>query len=187
MPITITGNGIQYPDGISQNYVPGIVKVAFTSSNGVNHNSGSGLGCGWQLPSGLEINMGVPEKASNWYKVTWWTVADDQGGGAQGTGASLYRWTPSTGWNRILDQGHHATLENDVGDLYWGVICHYWAPAINNTEQHAFRIYHSNWNGPTRINCSVDTDLRRDGWNNNQLEIWEMDTAAINPNNLTRY
>ena len=41
MAITITGNGVQYPTGPVQTYVPGIVKVAFTSSNGVNHNSGS--------------------------------------------------------------------------------------------------------------------------------------------------
>lgn len=187
MAITVTGNGINFPSGVSQNYVPGIVKISFTSSSGVNHNSGSGFGNQWQFPANLEVTMGVPEKASNWYKVTWWTICDDQGGGAQGTGAALYRWTPSTGWNRILDQGHHATLENNVGDLYWGCICHYWAPAINNTEEHRFRIYHANWSGPTRINCSIDTDLRRNGWNNNQLEVWEMDTASINPNNLTRY
>ncbi len=63
--------------------------------------------------------MGVPAKASNWYQVRYQTIVDDQGGGAQGTGAALYRWTPSSGWGRVADQGHHATLENNVGDFYW--------------------------------------------------------------------
>jgi hypothetical protein len=189
MPTTLTATGITHDNGQTQTHIEGIVKVCVTSSDGVNHSSGSGFGNQWQYVSNTEINMGVPAKANNWYRIRWQTICDDQGGGAQGTGAAIYRWTPSAGWNRVMDQGHHATLENDTGDLYWMCRVDYLIPVHPSfpTQEHRFRIYHANWNGPARINCAIGDDLRRNGWNNNILEIFELDTSVVNSGNLTRY
>lgn len=189
MATTLGPNGITYPSGGTQGTFEGIVKVAFTSSDAVNHSSGSGFGNQWQYVNNTEINMGVPENANNWYRIRWQTICDDQGGGGQGTGAALYRWTPSSGWNRLADQGHHSAMENDVGDLYWMCRCDYLIPVhpSHPTEEHRFRIYHANWSGPCRINCAIGGDLRRNGWNNNILEVWEMSTGAIHSGLLTRY
>ena len=119
MAVTLGPNGILLPgDSNPQKQPEGIVKVGITSSPYNDFSAGNGFGPQWQY-SGAEVSMGVPAKASNWYQVRYQTICDDQGGGAQGTGAALYRWTPSSGWNRVADQGHHATLENDIGDYYW--------------------------------------------------------------------
>ena len=189
MATTLSSTGITYSSGQVQTHMEGIVKICVTSSDAVNHSSGSGFGNQWQYVNNTEINMGVPQKPNNWYRVRWQTICDDQGGGAQGTGAALYRWTTTSGWNRVLDQGHHATLENDTGDLYWMCRCDYLVPVHSSypTEEHRFRIYHANWNGPARINCGIGDDFRNAGWNNNILEIFELDTSVINSGNLTRY
>jgi len=196
MPASLTSTGVTYGDGSQQRHIEGIVKIGITSSDAVNFSSGSGFGPQWQYVGNTEISMGVPAKANNWYRVRWQTICDDQGGGAQGTGAAVYRWTPSSGWNRMADMGHHATLENDTGDLYWMCKGDYIIPVHPTfpSEEHRFRIYHANWSGPTRINCSIGRDQRRNGWNNNILEIFEMDTSVMNTisaatpaGNLTRY
>jgi hypothetical protein len=38
-----------------------------------------------------------------------------------------------------------------------------------------------------RINCSIGADLRRNGWNNNMFEIYEIDGDLINTGNLSRF
>lgn len=196
MATTLGADGITYNDGSIQSHIEGIVKIGITSSSTVNHSSGNGFGPQWQYVGGTEISMGVPAKANNWYRIRWQTICDDQGGGAQGTGAAVYRWTPSAGWQRQADMGHHATLENNTGDLYWMCRGDYTIPVHPQypTQEHRFRIYHANWNGPARINCGIGRDQRRDGWNNNILEIYEMDTSVMNTisaatpeGNLTRY
>jgi hypothetical protein len=189
MPTTLTATGITYDNGQRQTHIEGIVKICVTSSDAVNFNAGNGYASGPQFVSGTEINMGVPAKANNWYRIRWQTIADDQGGGAQGTGAAIYRWTSSSGWVRVMDQGHHATLENNTGDLYWMCRVDYLVPVHPSfpTQEHRFRIYHTNWNGPARINCSIGGELRRNGWNNNIFEIFELDTSVVNSGNLTRY
>ena len=117
MAVTLGPNGVSFPGSSNpQTNLEGIVKVGITTSGSRDFSAGSGFGPQWQY-SGAEITMGVPQKSSNWYQVRYQTICDDQGGGAQGTGAALYRWTPSSGWGRVADQGHHATLENNVGDF----------------------------------------------------------------------
>lgn len=196
MSTTLGPNGITYGDGSTQKHIEGIVKIGITSSDSVNFSAGSGFGPQWQYVGNTEISMGVPAKANNWYRIRWQTICDDQGGGSQGTGAAVYRWTPSSGWSRMADMGHHATLEDNVGDLYWMCKGDYVIPVHPSfpNEEHRFRIYHANWSGPTRINCSIGGDLRRNGWNNNIFEIFEMDTSVMNTlsasnpaGSLTRY
>jgi hypothetical protein len=188
MATSLTGSGLVHNNGVTQTSQEGIVKIGFTSSNSVNFSAGSGFGPQWQY-AGSEVAMGVPANANNWYRIRYQTICDDQGGGAQGTGAAIYRHTPSSGWVRVMDQGHHATLENDTGDLYWMDRVDYLVPVHPSfpTQAHSFRIYHANWNGPARVHCSIGGDQRRNGWNNCILEVFEIDRLAMNSGTLTRY
>ena len=189
MAVTLGPNGVSFPGSSNpQTNLEGIVKVGITSSGSRDFSAGSGFGPQWQY-SGAEISMGVPQKSSNWYQVRYQTICDDQGGGAQGTGAALYRWTPSAGWGRVADQGHHATLENNVGDFYW--MCNYYNlcpvhPSYPN-EEHRFRIYHANWSGPARVNAGIGRQVRNGGWENNFFEIFEIDSGSVDSGLLTRY
>ena len=91
MAVTLGPNGILLPgDSNYQKTAEGIVKVGLTTSTSNDFSAGSGFGPQWQY-AGAEVSMGVPLKASNWYQVRYQTICDDQGGGAQGTGAALYR------------------------------------------------------------------------------------------------
>jgi len=188
MPTTLTSTGIINADTIAQNSIEGFVKVGFTSSQNTSFSAGSGFGPQWQY-AGSQVDMGVPANANNWYRIRYQTICDDQGGGAQGTGAAIYRWTPTSGWNRVMDQGHHATLENDTADLYWMCNVDYFVP-VHPTypgEQHKFRIYHANWNGPARVHAGIGRQTRNGNWENNILEIWEIDQYVVNSGNFTRY
>jgi hypothetical protein len=189
MPTILGPNGITFSDAKQQTHIEGIVKIGVTSASAQNFNAGTGFGAGWQFVTGAEINMGVPEKPNNWYRIRWQTIADEQGAVAAGTGAAIYRFTPSSGWVRVMDQGHHATLENDVGDLYWMSRVDYLIPVHPSfpTQSHSFRIYHANWNSNCRINCTVNDNLLRNGWNNNLFEVFELDTSVVNSGNLTRF
>lgn len=188
MPTSLTASGIVNADGLSQTSIEGIVKVGFTSSQSRDFSAGSGFGPQWQY-SGSQVDMGVPAHPNNWYRIRYQTICDDQGGGAQGTGAAIYRWTPSSGWNRVMDQGHHATLENDTGDLYWMCNVDYLIPVHPSFpgEAHSFRIYHANWNGPARVHAGIGRQERRGNWENNILEVWEIDRFVMNSGNFTRY
>ena len=55
------------------------------------------------------------------------------------------------------------------------------------TQEHRFRIYHSNWSGPTRVNCRIGGMTRNGNWENNFLEIFEIDSGCIDSGALTRY
>ena len=189
MAVTLGPNGILLPgDSNYQKTAEGIVKIGITTSGSENFSSGSGFGAGHQY-SGAEVNMGVPAKASNWYQVRYQTICDDQGAGRQGTGAALYRYTPSAGWGRVADQGHHATLEDNIPDLYWSDNYYNLCPVHPTypTEEHRFRIYHANWVGPTRVNCRIGNMTRQGGWENNFLEVFEIDSGCVDSGNLTRY
>ena len=188
MATSLTGTGLTNADGFTQPSIEGIVKVGFTSSQSRDFVAGNGFGPQWQY-SGSEVDMGVPASGNNWYRIRYQTICDDQGGGAQGTGAAIYRWTPTSGWNRVMDQGHHATLENDTADLYWMCNVDYFVP-VHPTypgEQHKFRIYHANWNGPARVHAGIGRQTRNGNWENNILEIWEIDQYVVNSGNFTRY
>ena len=189
MAVTLGPNGILLPgDSNPQRQPEGIVKIGITSSPYNDYSAGNGFGPQWQY-SGAEVTMGVPAKASNWYQVRYQTICDDQGGGAQGTGAALYRWTPSSGWGRVADQGHHATLENNIGDFYWMDNYYNLCPVHPSypNEEHRFRIYHANWAGPARVNCRIGNMTRNGGWENNFLEIFEIDSGCVDSGNLSRY
>ena len=185
MATSINGSGLVNADGQTQQNYEGIVKVGFTSSGSRDFSAGSGFGPQWQY-SGAEVQMGTPASANNWYRIRYQTICDDQGGGAQGTGAAIYRWTPSTGWVRVMDQGHHAAMENNTGDLYWMCNVDYLIPATG-VQEHRFRIYHANWNGPCRVNAGIGRQTRNGNWENNILEVWEIDQNVMNSGNLTRY
>lgn len=189
MAVTLGPNGIILPGSTNpQTNLEGIVKIGITTSASRDFSAGNGFGPQWQY-SGAEISMGVPQKASNWYWVRYQTIVDDQGSGGQGTGAALYRHTPSQGWQRVADQGHHAAMENDVGDHYYMDNFYNICP-VNSTypnEVHTFRIYHANWNGPTRVNCGIGRQVRNGGWENNFFEIFEMDSGVLDSGALTRY
>lgn len=189
MAVTLGPNGVTFPgDTNPQTNLEGIVKIGFSTSGSRDFNAGNGFGPQWQY-SGNEVQMGIPQKSTNWYLVRYQTICDDQGSPGQGTGAALYRWTPSSGWGRVADQGHHAAMENSAPDLYWMdnslMLCpvHPTYPS----EPHAFRIYHANWNGPCRVNCGIDVQVRNGNWENNFFEVFEMDSGAMDSGTLTRY
>jgi hypothetical protein len=142
----------------------------------------------WDHIAGVEVNMGVPQKSTNWYRCEWYTDTDDWGGSNGGSGYALYRNTPSTGWVRILDSGWHANYDNNPGDFYTTVRTLYYAPAINNTEAHSFRIYgRRHPDVAMRCNASIGADLRQANWNNALFEVMEVDSALATSPNLTRY
>ena len=190
MAVTLGPNGIIFPSSANpQRNLEGIVKVGITTSPTRDFVAGAGFTPNqWQY-SGAEIAMGVPQKPTNWYQVRYQTICDEQGTTRSGTGAALYRHTPSQGWERVADQGHHANLEDDVGDMYY--MCNYYNLCPVNpsypSEAHTFRIYHANWVGNTRVNCGVGRQTRNGGFENNFFEIFEIDSGSTDSGLLTRY
>lgn len=187
MATSLTSSGIVLPNNQTQTSIEGIVKIGIASSSQIDFYAGIGGGS-WDYVTGTQIDMGVPQKANNWYRARWQTVCDDNGSVASGNGAALFRYTPSSGWTRMQDQGHHANLENDTADHYYMQRCEYLCsvhPSYPN-EPHSFRIYCRSWNGSTRINCGISRDYLRNGWNNNIFEVFEIDVSVVNSGNLTR-
>lgn len=201
MANSLTGSGVefgrvvydQYSTGatsMTQTDSPVIVKVRFGSGSSVDQYTGTPNGNSG-IVNGSQVDMGVPQKSSNWYRVFWQTVTDDTNGNISGVGIRVFRWTPSSGWNDMLSQGSHASYDNNYGDWYRQNQGIFWIPVHPSypTEQHQFRLgYHKHNNGQMRFNASIGNDLRRNGWNNNQYEIWEVDGDRVyNAPRMTRY
>jgi hypothetical protein len=201
MANSIKGSGIefgrvaydQYSTGantMEQSDSPVIVKIRFGSGSTTDQYTGTGGGTSG-IVNGSQVDMGVPQKSSNWYRVFWQTVTDDTDGNISGVGIRVERWTPSSGWNEMLAQGSHTSYDNNYGDWYRQNQGIFWIPVHPSypTEQHQFRLgYHKHNNGQMRFNASIGNDLRRNGWNNNQFEIWEVDGDRVyNSPRMTRY
>lgn len=185
MATKLKGTGVEYSNGRTSSETRAVVKHRMAGGTSVNQGLPSNT---WAYIDGTEISMGVPEDGRNWFRCEWYTDTDDQGGSNGGSGYALYRWTPSTGWNRILDSGWHANYDNNAGDFYTSVRTLYYAPAINSTEEHRFRIYgRRHPDVGMRCNCSIGADLRQQNWNNALFEVWELDYRKGVSNNMTRY
>lgn len=199
---TLTGNNIQYGTPLYNQYgdqtattavqddVNAIVKVRFGSGTTVDQATGTPDGTSG-LITGLSVDMGTPQKSTNWYRIYYQTVSDDTDGNISGVGIRVERWTPSSGWEQVLAQGSHASYDNNYGDWYRTNHGIFWVPVHQTypTQQHQFRLgFHKHDNGNIRINSSIGNDLRRDGWNNNMMEVWEVDSQKITTTGtLTRY
>lgn len=201
MANSIKGSGIefgrvaydQYSTGansMEQSDSPVIVKIRFGSGSTTDQYTGTGDGSSG-IVNGSQVDMGVPQKSSNWYRVFWQTVTDDTDGNISGVGIRVFRWTPSAGWGEMLSQGSHASYDNNYGDWYRQNQGIFWIPVHPTypTQQHQFRLgFVKHNNGQMRFNCSIGNDLRRNGWNNNQFEIWEVDGDRVyNSPRMTRY
>jgi predicted RNA binding protein YcfA (HicA-like mRNA interferase family) len=158
-----------------------IVKVRFGSGSTVDQNTGNPDGSSGII-NGTEVNMGVPQKANNWYRIFYQTVSDDLSGEVSGVGIRVERWTPSSGWQEVLSQGSHASYDNNMADWYRQNQGIFWVPTHPSfqNQEHRFRLgFHKHDNGNIRINSSIGNDLRRNGWENNAFEVWEIDGQRI--------
>jgi hypothetical protein len=201
MATRLTGTGIQYDEvtfnqyseavtSVTQTDVNGIIKMVFGSATTVNQSTSGGSGTNGTV-DGTTCDMGVPTKSTNWYRIYFQTCSDDNDGSISGNGFKCQRWTPSSGWTDILRQGEHSSYDNNYADWYRTNHVIFWAPVHQTypTEQHQFRIgWHKHDSGAIRINSSIGNDLRRNGWNNNAFEVWEVDSAIITTTGtLSRY
>jgi hypothetical protein len=187
MPTTMTGSGIDYNSGLTQTRTRAVIKHRMTGATTVDQVIQSG---GWDFVNGAEIDMGVPQKSTNWYRIEWYSDSDDWGGTNGGVGYALYRNTPSSGWERILDSGWHANYDANMGDYYVTTRTLFYAPVHQTypTQVHTFRIYaRRHPDCAWRINASIGADYRHDGWQNALMEVWELDSDLAQTPNLTRY
>lgn len=187
MATSLTGTGVTYNSGLVQTRNRAVVKHRMCGATTLDQVIPS---TGWDHVTGAEINMGVPAKSTNWYRIEWYSDTDDWGATNGGVGFALYRNTPTSGWERILDSGWHANYDNNNGDFYTTVRTLYYAPVHSTypTEVHSFRIYcRRHPDVAMRINCGIGADLRQNGWVNNMMECWELDSDLAQTNNLTRY
>ena len=187
---TYNQNGNETNDNTYQGRAAAVVKVGFGSCSTVNQSASGGSGSEGYV-DGSEINMGVPKASNNLYRVWYQSVSDDNDGSISGIGFQIWRYTSSSGWNKLLAQGSHSSYDNNMNDWYRTNNGIFWVqvhPSYPN-EAHYFRLY---WNkhasGSIRINSSIGGDQRRNGWMNNTFEIWEINrqivttTGNYNPN-----
>ena len=187
---TYNQNGNETNDNTYQGRAAAVVKVGFGSCSTVNQTASGGSGTEGYV-DGSEINMGVPKASNNLYRVWYQSVSDDNDGSISGIGFQIWRYTSSSGWNKLLAQGSHSSYDNNMSDWYRTNNGIFWVqvhPSYPN-EAHYFRLY---WNkhasGSIRINSSIGGDQRRNGWMNNTFEIWEINrqivttTGNYNPN-----
>ena len=186
MAVTLEGGGIRYPSDALQSKSKSIVKHRVCSATTLDQGLQSG---NWDFINGAEIDMGVPTRTTNWYRCEYYTCGDDWGGSNGGWGYAIYRWTPSSGWNRMFDQGWHAQYDNNLGDMYttgtglYFVSVHPTYP----TEQHIFRLYgRRHPDVAFRVNSGIGADLRQAGWVNNLFEVYELDGSVVSSINITR-
>jgi len=158
-----------------------VVKIGFGSASSVDQGVGGGDGNAGYI-DGTEVNMGVPAAADNLYRIWYQTVTDDWDGNISGVGIRMFRHTPSAGWQELLSQGSHASYDNNMGDWYRTNNGIFWIPVHPSypTEAHSFRLYwHKHDSGNQRINCSIGGDQRRNGWQNNTFEVWEINRDVV--------
>ena len=158
-----------------------VVKIGFGSASSVDQGVGGGDGNNGYI-DGTEVNMGVPAAADNLYRIWYQTVTDDWDGSVSGVGIRMFRHTPSAGWQELLSQGSHASYDNNMGDWYRTNNGIFWIPVHPSypTEAHSFRLYwHKHDSGNQRINCSIGGDQRRNGWQNNTFEVWEINRDVV--------
>jgi len=187
MPTTLGGDGVTFTSGAKSTRSRAVIKHRVCSATTVDQGLQSG---GWDFINGAEIDMGVPSKSNNWYRIEYYTCGDDWGGSNGGWGYAVYRWTPSSNWNRLADQGWHAQYENNAGDFYTSGTGLYFISVHPTypTEQHIFRLYgRRHPDVAFRVNSGIGADLRRDGWQNNLFEVYELDGDIVDNGNITRY
>lgn len=187
MAISLTGDGVQYPSGQTSKQTKPYVKWRYASTPAANVV----LGTSDTFMPGCEINMGVPEKSTNWYRVEYYSVMDDWPGTSNGgAGGSIYRHTPSSGWERVLSQGIHAQYENNVGDFYTTATGLFYVPVHPSypNQEHSFRLYgirHPDVG--IRWSSAIGADNRPGGWNNTLFEVAEVDDSVAQSVNMTVY
>lgn len=161
-----------------------IVKHKFCSATTVDQSFSSGTGTAFL--TGAEIDMGIPAKANNWYRIFFQSVIDDNGSPTTGgIGYHVYRKLGSGDFSEILGQGQHAHYTSHGGDDYDNADILCYIGAANATENHTFRIYVNSHSNSYRLNCSIGEDNRNGGWQNNILEITEYDGDLVDNGNLT--
>ena len=183
-------NGGETNDNTYQGRAAAVVKVGFGSCSTVNQSASGGSGSEGYV-DGSEINMGVPKASNNLYRVWYQSVSDDNDGSISGIGFQIWRYTSSSGWNKLLAQGSHSSYDNNMNDWYRTNNGIFWVqvhPSYPN-EEHYFRLYWNKHNvGQVRFNSSIGGDQRRNGWQNNTFEVWEINrqivttTGNYNPN-----
>ena len=187
---TYNQNGNETNDNTYQGRAAAVVKVGFGSCSTVNQSASGGSGTEGYV-DGSEINMGVPKASNNLYRVWYQSVSDDNDGSISGIGFQIWRYTSSSGWNKLLAQGSHSSYDNNMSDWYRTNNGIFWVqvhPSYPN-EEHYFRLYWNKHNvGQVRFNSSIGGDQRRNGWQNNTFEVWEINrqivttTGNYNPN-----
>ena len=187
---TYNQNGNETNDNTYQGRAAAVVKVGFGSCSTVNQTASGGSGSEGYV-DGSEINMGVPKASNNLYRVWYQSVSDDNDGNISGIGFQIWRYTSSSGWNKLLAQGSHSSYDNNMSDWYRtnnGIFCVQVHPSYPS-EAHYFRLYWNKHNvGQVRFNSSIGGDQRRNGWQNNTFEVWEINrqivttTGNYNPN-----
>ena len=187
---TYNQNGQETNDNTYQGRAAAVVKVGFGSCSTVNQSASGGSGTEGYV-DGSEINMGVPKASNNLYRVWYQSVSDDNDGSISGIGFQIWRYTSSSGWNKLLAQGSHSSYDNNMSDWYRTNNGIFWVqvhPSYPN-EAHYFRLYWNKHNvGQVRFNSSIGGDQRRNGWQNNTFEVWEINrqivttTGNYNPN-----
>ena len=141
---TYNQNGSETNDNTYQGRAAAVVKVGFGSCSTVNQSASGGSGT-QGFVDGSEINMGVPKASNNLYRVWYQSVSDDNDGSISGIGFQIWRYTSSSGWNKLLAQGSHSSYDNNMNDWYRTNNGIFWVqvhPSYPN-EAHYFRLY---WN-----------------------------------------
>jgi hypothetical protein len=169
-----------------ENYYDVVVNHKFTSSNDteINLNSSAGL----YYIGNTEINMGIPKKENNWYRLYFYSGVQDASSSNGGIGFSFYRKVGTGSFTRVLGQGIHANYDNAM--TTWGNNHDMLAyiPAANATDEHSFRVYvhmHSNYFRVNKI--TNQNELFQGGFNNNIFEITEYDGDFVNNGRFERY
>jgi hypothetical protein len=192
MAVKITGTGVSYGDPKYDQYTNqtadttiqpntnAIVKIKFAYLT-TRDQSGSGDGASVVI-DGSQIDMGVPQKSTNWYKLEVMTIIDDSGAAIDGFGFEFQRYTTSAGWQAIMGTGSHWDYNNNVSDYYRAphMFCYVPVHPTYPTQGHQFRVVaRLHDSGGTRWNASIGAQTRSGGWENGIFEVFEIDSSAV--------